>query len=335
MSSANDYGALDDSLRDIELREQPYQDYDGAEDTPILPARTVERKKGFCEKVCCCCAPRDESRKNTSSSWCCLNMCGILNFILVVAAIGYMYYYTRETNTRFEMLQNDMAAMQKNSDDRYDTLLAALNAEQRAEQQFESRTKSRIAEVEEKFQSYSDALDEQERQLIRLSNGTSNADVLDRLKETREEVRYSLQREHKEVSALMQQTARNLTESLAQNNKQLAVTQSRVYTTLNSTVAYMQSVVGTASAHIQQIQTNVTREIDDMTQKVHKIVTKLGDNVKAAEDTIREEVQGVQAKIEQYVIVTNKQFAAENDFVKYQLAGTHLIYVYLCLFYVW
>eukprot|EP01032_Pedospumella_encystans_P017092 gene17092-19485_t len=84
----------------------------------------------------------------------------------------------------------------------------------------------------------------------------------------------------------------------------------------------MQSVVGTASAHIQQIQTNVTREIDDMTQKVHKIVTKLGDNVKAAEDTIREEVQGVQAKIEQYVIVTNKQFAAENDFVKYQLAGT-------------
>lgn len=321
MSTSNDYGALNDSLRDIDLREQPYQDYDGTEETPILPVRPAERKVGFCEKICCCCAPSGEPRKNPSNPWCCLNVCGILNFLLVAGAIAYMYYYTKEVNTKFALLQSDMAAMQKNADDRYSSLLAALTDEQRAEQQFESRTKSRIAEVEGKFQYYSDALEEQERQLIRLSNGTSNADVLDRLKETREEVRNSLQREHKEVTALMQQSARNLTESLAQSNKQLAVTQNRVYTSLNSTVAYMQSVVGTASAHIQQIQTNVTREIDDMTQKVHKIVTKLGDNVKAAEDTIREEVQGVQAKIEQYVIVTNKQFAAENDFVKYQLAG--------------
>jgi len=320
MASNNDYGAVNDSLREIDLREQPYQDFESTEDAPILGERTVERKKGFCERFCSCCCS-SAAPKNAAPSSCCPNLFGFLNFFLVVAAIVYMYVYIRETNARFDSLQSDMVTMQKAADDRYSSLLAQFVTEQKAEETFESKAKAKIAEVESKYQYYSDALKEQERQLIRLSNGTSNADVLDRLRETRDEVRHSLQKEHAEVFGAMQRSARNLSESLDHSKQQLAATQAHVETSLNQTVAYMQTVVGTASVHIKQIQDNVTRDIDDMTDKVHKIVTKLGDNVKVAEDTIRQEVQGVQDKIEQYVIVTNKQFAAENDFVKYQLAG--------------
>ena len=37
--------------------------------------------------------------------------------------------------------------------------------------------------------------------------------------------------------------------------------------------------------------------------------------------TIHEEVKAVQDSIEEYVAFTDKKFASENDFVRYQLAG--------------
>ena len=49
---------------------------------------------------------------------------------------------------------------------------------------------------------------------------------------------------------------------------------------------------------------------------------QLNDVVKQAETTIHTEVQQVRDNIDEYIIISNKQFAAENDFVKYQLAGT-------------
>jgi hypothetical protein len=40
-----------------------------------------------------------------------------------------------------------------------------------------------------------------------------------------------------------------------------------------------------------------------------------------AREVINEQVRAVKNDISQYVDITNKKFAAENDFVKYQLAG--------------
>ena len=48
--------------------------------------------------------------------------------------------------------------------------------------------------------------------------------------------------------------------------------------------------------------------------------------VSQAQATIHEEVSSVRMNIAQYVTITNQQFASENDFVKYQLAG-----VYVCM----
>ena len=40
-----------------------------------------------------------------------------------------------------------------------------------------------------------------------------------------------------------------------------------------------------------------------------------------ASATIHGEVETVKESVEEYVNITNEQFAKENDFVKYQLAG--------------
>jgi hypothetical protein len=45
----------------------------------------------------------------------------------------------------------------------------------------------------------------------------------------------------------------------------------------------------------------------------------------------RNEVQGVRDNIAEYVAFSNQQFAAENDFVKYQLAGTFTLLGYLTI----
>ena len=44
-----------------------------------------------------------------------------------------------------------------------------------------------------------------------------------------------------------------------------------------------------------------------------------------ASATIHDEVETVKESVEEYVTITNEQFAKENDFVKYQLAGEEII----------
>lgn len=65
----------------------------------------------------------------------------------------------------------------------------------------------------------------------------------------------------------------------------------------------------------------MTGQLDGMFVRLSSTVQELSQSVQRAQDTIHEEVNVVQANIEQYVAITNKQFAAENDFVRYQIAG--------------
>ena len=59
-----------------------------------------------------------------------------------------------------------------------------------------------------------------------------------------------------------------------------------------------------------------------MDRALFKTKEYLNVSVKQAQFQIQNDVRSVKDNIEQYVAITNKQFAAENDFVKYQLAGT-------------
>lgn len=90
---------------------------------------------------------------------------------------------------------------------------------------------------------------------------------------------------------------------------------------LDKTVVLMKEVVGGATSQIYMVQSNVTQQLATMGQSLGETVAMLNSAVDAARTTIHFEVSSVKSDIEQYVAVTNKQFAAENDFVKYQLAG--------------
>jgi len=183
--------------------------------------------------------------------------------------------------------------------------------------------------------------------LNRLANGTSNADVLDKLKATEQDMTTQLRSTKEQVwsslslaarnmssqlSAAQRQmaqallsTSRNVSQSLALSSKQLAEAKAKVDDKMDRTVSRMDAVVGEADHHIQAVQSNVTMKIDSISSQLDSTVANLQQAVAEAEATIKTEVDAVRYNIAQYVAITNRQFAAENDFVKYQLAGTFTI----------
>jgi hypothetical protein len=172
------------------------------------------------------------------------------------------------------------------------------------------------------FSSLSSIVDSHEKELVRLSNGTTNADVLDKLKATKEEVGSALEETKEEVSNSLQTVQRNVSEQVAASQRALDSTQQAVSQHLNATLGTVNKVVYEATSHIHEVRHNVSVQLEGMNQQLSRTVAQLSDAVDSAQDTIRSEVNVVQASIEQYVAITNKQFAAENDFVKYQIAGT-------------
>mmetsp|Transcript_2732 Transcript_2732/g.6487 ORF Transcript_2732/g.6487 Transcript_2732/m.6487 type:complete len:696 (+) Transcript_2732:196-2283(+) len=77
---------------------------------------------------------------------------------------------------------------------------------------------------------------------------------------------------------------------------------------------------------LSQTKTSVEAELNST-------MIELDETVKKAETEIHEQVDSVKKNFEQYVIKTENQFSMENDFMKYQVAGTFTILS--CLISMW
>jgi len=150
--------------------------------------------------------------------------------------------------------------------------------------------------------------------LTRLTNHTSNAEVLDRLKQTRVEIDGELTKTKSDVNVALDVTRRNISRTLKDNQAKMQQTE-----------LSLREVVHQAKSEINVVQNNVTQQLAGMSRTLQKTVEGVKESVDSAQVTIHNEVKIVQDNIEQYVAFTNKQFAAEDDFVKYQLAGTFTI----------
>ncbi|RYG95576.1 hypothetical protein EON65_55765 [archaeon] len=88
---------------------------------------------------------------------------------------------------------------------------------------------------------------EHDKALTRLSNGTSNADVLDTLQRTKQQVYSALNTTKFDVSNSLQQTQQEVSEQLQQSAQQLQSTQRAVGLHLNDTVLTVRAVVQNAT----------------------------------------------------------------------------------------
>ena len=145
----------------------------------------------------------------------------------------------------------------------------------------------------------------------RLSNRTTNADVLDRLAET-----------HTMVLQELNGTKLAINQQMLDNKASLAQTQVNIKDQMDATQTHINDVINDAETHLGEVQLNMTDKISLMGASVDKAVKKLDIDVSAAEARIHDDVNVLQKNMEKYVTLTNKQFEQEDDFVKYQLAGT-------------
>lgn len=145
----------------------------------------------------------------------------------------------------------------------------------------------------------------------RLSNRTTNADVLDRLATTHQMVLHELNGTKLAIAQQMIDSKQSLDQTQINIKNQMEITQTHI-----------NHVIDNAEAHLGQVQSNMTAKIRAMGASVDDTVKKLDIDVSAAEARIHDDVNMLQENVEKYVTLTNKQFEQEDDFVKYQLAGT-------------
>lgn len=157
-------------------------------------------------------------------------------------------------------------------------------------------------------------------QMAELANH-SNTEVLHKLNTTQLQMTKALQGVKEIVATNLGDLSKNVTNMLALSDKTVKGLGARVAVQLNSTLLKMRGVAHEASIKIAEVQNNVTTQLSYMDQTLVHTRNELSTAVDEARAAIDREVQSVRDNIDQYVSVTNKQFAAENDFVKYQLAG--------------
>lgn len=166
-----------------------------------------------------------------------------------------------------------------------------------------------------------DAVGYHDRQLERLLNRTTNAEVLDKLTETRSGIQRLVDDEQRAVLEQIQLSTKNVSDKLAKSSRELSDTQRQVDSHLAQSVQSMRLIVDTATAQIETVQSDVTSQVFNISSQFNSVVSGLEGAVLEARQVINEQVRAVKDDISQYVDITNKKFAAENDFVKYQLAG--------------
>ena len=229
----------------------------------------------------------------------------LITSYLLLGTLGTVLYLNQVSSTaRVIALEGELAALRQLSIDQVRTMSGDIT-------QVSIDSGSQFTSLNARLLSQTDSIVQLDGIVQRLSNRTTNADVLEQLQIT-----------SSKVSQDLASTTLNVTLQLAANEQHMRQAQTTVRQQLDDAMMSMKDAVLRATSRIYEVQSNVTNQLALMSRTLEVTVSNINEAVDAAEDTIHKEVQVVQENIEQYVAVTNKQFAAEDDFVKYQLAGT-------------
>jgi len=267
------------------------------------------------------------SAGSKANRWSSVGLCllYILVFLLAAAGCG-AYYKLLKSSVAADVrilkltegilsLESELAALREFTSTHFDVVNSEVEG-------LEANVTSIYLDLDGRTSQQAVTMSVIENTVKRLSNRTTNADVLDALQTTKEHVSLELDKTKQDVNSQLVRTTRNVTERLTLTEIHMQKAQENVRDQLDQTVQTMKSVLATSTGQIHAMQSNVTLQLASMSHVLEETVSELNTAVDMAQQTIHEEVKVVQDSIEQYVAVTNKQFAAEDDFVKYQLAGT-------------
>jgi hypothetical protein len=288
-------------------------------------------------------------KKENVYKWGCLIFSYLVLFSVSIGGLIFIKNQNdsvyKELTSSVNELKEQLTVVQTQNADfarRYNFLETTFSETQKKQQDFENLTSSQLVvfsatadnlskdilnqniTITNKIQLVNKLINTHETVLTRLTNGTTNAEVLEKLKATKGAIDLQLDRTTSLVYQKLKESAVNVSRSLSFSKSELRATQGQLEGELSSSLDNMKLVVSEAASLIHGVETNVTAQMDQISDQLATTVSALNQAVAVAQSTIHGEVEIVRNNIEQYVAVTNKQFATENDFVKYQLAGASL-----------
>ena len=270
----------------------------------------------------------EEPQRVTSSSKsktlyiCLVSTC----FVLLMASLAFVYYDLQQTISQQGMeittLKKQFAVYKAQTTHSIETL-------QYDQSCIESNMRVMQKDINHNFGQY-------DERIFALENMTSNAEVLDELHwterslekdmvETRKNVAKDLSKMQKNVTRQLAQSKSYVKEKLHDVDESIAASQERVAKLVEATYANVSSAVTTANQHVHSMERNVSGAMASMTETVYTAMQSVSDLVERAKYDIYAEVEEVHDSMDQYILFTNHQFAAENNFVKYQLAGEWVV----------
>lgn len=185
-----------------------------------------------------------------------------------------------------------------------------------------NQTRNYINEITENFND----------RIILLENMESNSDVIDELHSTEQAIFKEIEAEKTLVGIIINALQSNVTNAISQSNRlvdrklsevdrKVKVSENKMYSLVEETSQNISTSVELAEKHIQVIDQNLTSQMTIMTNSVNLAITSVKNIVDSAKADISKEVEAVHSNMDQYIISTDKKIAAENDFIRYQLAG--------------
>ena len=285
----------------------------------------------------------DDSSRNRGCLHCCCCTCGqcmskvfswssIVTVVLIIqlVAIIFLRIDSVHNDKRYNGMINDL---RKENNDLYIQSKAEYNNLFNRNQEelydmidkherFEVVSYNMINKIYANVTAITDAMEYHDRQLGRLLNRTTNADVLDKLTVTESNIQHLVEMERQEVMEQIQLSTKNVSDKLAKSSRELSETQRLVDNHLDQSVQNMRHIVDTATMQIETVQSNVASQVLNISYHFNSVVGSLEGAVEEAKASIKQQVRVVKDDISEYVDITNRRFAAENDFVKYQLAGS-------------
>ena len=256
----------------------------------------------------------------------------LLALVVITASLGFssaLYFHMASEEKSLRVQLNDLTLS-------IQTLKNNIVEDENKQNIIDTQLQNQLAETLNELTVLNHTANEQfgiiSSELVELSKH-SNVEVLTQLEDTKQAINNDLSNVKSNVNIQLDKLSRNVTSIIDASKVEFKATEAKVQTQLENTMIKMKSVVTDATSKILAVQTDVTSQLSAMDVSLDQTKRELNAAVSDAQEAIHAEVQGVKDNINQYVIITNKQFAAENDFVKYQLAGTFTLLA--CLISLW
>jgi len=223
-------------------------------------------------------------------------------------------------------LEDTLDSLQRHNRDR---LLSLSNTLQRVEANSTASMQGAHALIDQQ----SSRITFLEGTVTRLSNRTTNADVIDRLQGTQDALNAQMHKQSASVTLQLQQAQTDMQSQLSKTRTELNETQTAVTSKMKTTLGAVDSLIAQANTDVKAAQTDIAAKLKAMQDLLANTLLRINSDISVAEGKINKDVELLQANVDAYVEVTNKQFAQEDDFVKYQLAGTFTLLS--CLISLW